>query len=429
MTKSGYLLFGLLLFTFYSCKERGTGSNINTSGYGKLASKEKADVSGSGEILDRYVVMVSFDGFRWDYSDLYTTPNFDDLATDGVKAHKMIPSFPTKTFPNHYTLATGLYPDHHGIINNSFYAKELDGVYRIGDRDMVKNPKAYEGEPIWITAEEQGIKAASFFWVGSEAPIQGIYPTYWEEYDESVPYPDRVDQVINWLNLPPKKRPGLVLLYFDEPDHVGHQYGPEHDVTGRTVQYLDSILGCLRSGIESLEHAERVNLIVLSDHGMGPTSKDKYVNLNQYIPKHWIESLAGNNPVYLVDPVEGYDDSITLVLNEVEGVSAWQKEDIPAHLHYGNHVRYPGIVVVADSLWSIGTRPAPTRYKGGTHGYDNTYTGMHTIFYAEGPDFKEGYNHPSFPNVDVYAIIAHILELDPAENDSDLDRVSNMFSE
>ena len=407
MKLSNYLFLGMLLLSSISCRNKDADT----------------------ETHDTYVVVVSFDGFRWDYADLYETPNFDDLATHGVKAERMIPSFPTKTFPNHYSLATGLYPDNHGIINNSFYAADLGGVYRIGDRDMVSDPDAYFGEPIWVTAEEQGIKSASFFWVGSEAPIKGSYPAYWKKYDGTVPYIDRVDQVIDWLELPLEKRPGLVMLYFDEPDGIGHNYGPVHDSTGEVVEYLDTVLGYLRNKIAALEYGGLVNLIVLSDHGMGPVSPERYLNLYDYIHEEWTESLIGGNPVYLIDPVEDYKDSITRALNGIMGVSAWQKEDIPEHLHYGDSPRFPGIVVVADSLWSIGTRTDPSVYTGGTHGYNNGFTDMHTIFYAEGPAFKNGYSAPAFPNVDVYGIITHILELDPADNDGDLSRVSGMFAE
>ena len=383
---------------------------------------------GERETLDSYVVMVSFDGFRWDYSSLYDTPNFDDLASSGVSATRLIPSFPTKTFPNHYTLATGLYPDRHGIINNSFFAPDLQGMYRISDRDMVSNPDAYFGEPIWVTAEQQGIRSACYYWVGSEAPVMDTYPTYWKEYDGSVPYEKRVDQVISWLKLPLHKRPGLVTLYFDEPDGIGHRYGPESEPTGNTVAYLDSILGYLRSGLARLPYADRVNLIVLSDHGMGPISSDRYVNLFAHLQEEWTERVVGGNPVYLIEPAGGYIDTITAVLNAVEGVKAWQKEDIPEHLHYGSSSRFPGIVVVADSLWSIGTRPDAPRYPGGTHGYDNAFSDMHTIFMAEGPAFKTGYRRPPFENVEVYGIIANILGLEPAETDGNLDNVRDIFA-
>ena len=384
--------------------------------------------NGETETLDTYVIMVSFDGFRWDYTDLYDTPNFDALAENGVKAERLIPSFPTKTFPNHYTLATGLFPDHNGIINNSFYAAELGGIYRIGDASMLTNPDAYFGEPIWVTAEQQGIRSASYFWVGSEAPIQDVYPTYWKKYDESVPYMERVDQVIRWLELPVHKRTGLILLYFDEPDGIGHRAGPENDSTGEVVKYVDSVLGHLRTEISKLEYSDRVNLIVVSDHGMGPISPEKYVNLFDHLREEWTDRVVGGNPVYFIDPSEGFADSITGRLDALEGVNAWQKEEIPAHLNYGESPRFPGIVVVADSLWSIGTRSDHSGYSGGTHGYDNAYTDMHTIFMAEGPAFRKGYTTSAFANVEVYGIIAHILGLDPAETDGDLDNVSDIFA-
>jgi predicted AlkP superfamily pyrophosphatase or phosphodiesterase len=401
-----YVLFLLVLFT--SCSGK----------------KNVEEESGT---LDTYVIVVSFDGFRWDYPDLYETPNFDLLEENGVKAEYLVSSFPTKTFPNHYTLATGLYPDHHGIINNSFYAPELDGIYRIGAPSMVTDPDAYFGEPLWVTAEKQGVKSASYFWVGSEADIMGISPSYWYAYKESIPYLPRVDQVISWLKMPLNQRPGLVFLYFDEPDGIAHRYGPEHQETSEVVSYVDSVLGYLRSEISTLEYGDLVNLIVLSDHGMAPTSPDRYVNLGEYMKEEWTVSVIGGNPLYLIQPAEECADSITTALNAVEGVSAWQKEEIPERLHYGTSPRFPGIVVVADSLWSIGTQADPSGYSGGAHGYDNAFTNMNAIFYAEGPAFKEGYSATPFSNVEVYGIIAEILGLDPAANDGKLENVRHIF--
>lgn len=397
------LLFIFILF--YSCRQKEEAANP----------------------IDSYVVLVSFDAFRWDYTDLYHTPNFDAMTASGVRAERLIPSFPSKTFPNHYTLATGLYPDHHGIINNSFYADELNGIYRIGDSVMVENAGAYSGEPIWVTAEKQDVKAACFFWVGSEAPIGGSYPTYWERYDGSIPYLDRVKQVIQWLEMPLNKRPGLITLYFEQPDGVGHKFGPEHPETGRVVTSMDSILGALRTGLSELDIADKVNLIVLSDHGMAPISPERYVNILDYLKEEWTGKVIGGNPVYLIDPAEGFEDSVSLTLDALEGVSAWQKETIPQHLHYGSSPRFPGVVVVADSLWSIGTSVDPEAYTGGAHGYDISFSDMHAIFLAEGPAFKEAYQSPSFSNVEVYGIIAHILGLSPAKTDGDLSRVSDLF--
>jgi len=398
-----------VLFLLASCKNNGT------------SHLPEADP------IESYVVVVSFDGFRWDYADIYDTPNFRELAIHGVRASRMIPSFPTKTFPNHYTLATGLYPDHHGILNNSFYASDLGGIYRIGDPVMVTDGAAYFGEPIWVTAEKQGVKSACYFWVGSEAEIMGVRPSYWTTYDGSIPYRDRVDQVIDWLSLPMSKRPALVTLYFDEPDYTAHRAGPESEATGKAIAQLDSILGYLRTEISNLEHKDRINLIVLSDHGMAPVSADKYVNLNDYIKEDWAINVVGGNPVYLVQPEEDCADSIIRVFRGMEGVNAWQKEDIPERLHFGSHPRFPGIVVLADSTWSLGTDPDPSGYAGGAHGYDNAFTDMHTIFYAEGPFFKENVEAASFSNVEVYGIIAHLLDLDPAKTDGDLSHVSGLF--
>jgi alkaline phosphatase D len=271
------------------------------------------------------------------------------------------------------------------------------------------------------------VKSAFYFWVGSEAPIGGFHPSYWKSYDEWIPYRDRVDQVIEWLEYPVGERPGLITLYFDEPDGTGHYYGPEHDSTRVVVEYLDGILGYLRTELNRLDHYDRINLIVLSDHGMGSISPDKYTNIEAPLKEGWTESIIGGNPVYLIDPEEGFADSVTTVLNRLPGVNAWQAGDIPVHLHYGESPRFPGIAVVADSSWSIGTHPDPFRYTGGAHGYDPAFTGMHTIFYAEGPAFKAGYESPPISNVDIYAILARVLGLEPAANDGDLQRVIEIF--
>lgn len=383
----------------------------------------------SVETYENYVILVSMDGCRWDYPDLYKTPNFETMADAGVKAERVISSFPTKTFPNHYSIATGLYPDHHGLINNTFYAPDLDLTYSIGNRDMVENGKFYGGEPIWNTAQQQGVLSASFFWVGSEASIQGMQPDNWKPYDGSVPFEARVDTVINWLKKPLAERPRLILLYFQQPDGVGHDFGPVHEETGRVMEELDKILGQLRRKLGKLPYGDRVNLIVTSDHGMGAISPERYVNINDYVKPEWVESVIGGNPVYLLDPTEGYADSVVLSLDRIEGVSAWRKEDMPSHLNYGTHQRIPDVVVVADSSWSIGEKANTESqgYWGGAHGYDNSNTDMHNIFYAEGPAFKENYVHPPFENVDIYPLIAHLLDLNPASTDGKLENVSDML--
>lgn len=384
-------------------------------------------LSGCGTNSDRktpYVVMVSLDAFRWDYDSIYGTPVLDDIASGGVMAERLIPSFPTKTFPNHYTIATGLYPDHHGLINNSFYAPDLDLVYRIGDREMVSNGAFYGGEPLWVTARKQGMKTASFYWVGSEAPIEGLQPDYWKPYDDEVPFTDRVDTVLKWLSLPPVERPHFITLYFEEPDAVSHVYGPVSPETGAMVKSLDSLLGVLRTGLSDLPEADMINLIVLSDHGMTEVDRSRYNYIFDTLPEAMVSRITGGNPVWGVEPTEGMTDSVLYYLNIQHGIKAWKKEELPAHLHYGTNLRIPAVVLVADPGWTAGLRPEPSGYGRGNHGYDWKCADMYAIFYAEGPAFRRGVAVDTLFNVDIYNLVTDILGLTPASNDGDEQRVS-----
>jgi len=374
-----------------------------------------------------YVLLVSLDAFRWDYSKIYNTPNLNKLAAEGVKADRMYSSFPTVTFPNHYTIATGLYPDHHGLINNSFSAPDLGLFYRMGDRSAVENPSFYGGEPIWVTAEKQGVRSASFFWVGSEAPVEGIHPTYWKKYDESVTFEARIDTVIKWLGYPAEKRPELVTLYFDEPDATSHVFGPVSPETGKIVEQLDSLMGVLRTKLSALPEAKKINLIILSDHGMAAVSPDRYINIKSLLPNRMIASISGGNPVYLINPSEGKKDSVLYLLNISAGLKAYSKSQLPARWHYGSNPRIPEIVVVADSSWSIGTRPDGSSLRGGAHGYDNYNSDMFSIFYAAGPSFKKNYMFRDLNNTDVYDLICRILKIVPAKNDGDPAHIKGML--
>jgi len=375
-----------------------------------------------------YVVMVSLDAFRWDYDSIYSTPVLDDIARKGVTATRLIPSFPTKTFPNHYTIATGLYPDHHGLVNNSFYAPDLDLVYRIGDRAMVSNGAFYGGEPVWVTARKQGMKSASFYWVGSEAPVQGIQPDYWKPYDDEVPFGDRVDTVLKWLSMPINKRPHLVTLYFEEPDAVSHGYGPVSPETAAMVRSLDSLIGVLRTGLGKLPNAADINLIVLSDHGMTEVDNSRYNYIFDTLPQRMVKRIYGGNPVWAIEPAEGKSDSLLILLNVQRGMKAWKRNELPVHLHYGTHLRIPEILLVADPGWTAGLRPEPRGDTRGDHGYDWRCRDMHSIFYAEGPAFKKGFSVDTLYNVDIYNIVTGVLGLVPAPNDGNPERIAPLFN-
>ena len=377
---------------------------------------------------DVYVIMLSMDGFRWDYAERVPTPNLDYIAENGVIAEYLLPGFPTKTFPNHYTMATGLYPDNHGIVNNNFYCEELDMTYRLGDRDAVENEAFYGGEPIWVTAEKQNMTAASYFWVGSEAPVKGIQPTYWKRYDHNFPYENRIDTVIYWLELPIEKRPRLITFYFNEPDSQGHRTGPDSPEVNEKVKYVDSLVGDLMEKISRLPIADQINLIVTSDHGMAKISTEKYVDLTDYVQRDWFEKIHGGNPMFTLRPKQGMKDSVYNLLKGVNHIYTWKTDEIPERLNYGKNPRTLDMIVLADSTWSIGWgEPSERFYSGGTHGWDNAKKDMHTIFYAMGPAFKENHKHPPFEVVDLYPLIAHILNLDPAETDGKLERTIDML--
>ena len=377
---------------------------------------------------ENYLIILSMDGFRWDYPNMTDTPNLDSIAKIGVKAEAIRSAFPSKTFPNHYTMATGLYPDNHGIVNNHFFDPETGTRYSMRDSATRLNPYYYGGEPIWVTAEKQDVRTASYFWVGSELPIKGIQPSIWKYYDHNFPFEQRIDSVIAWLQLPQPQRPRLIMWYMHEPDAVAHRHGPEGEATLDYVTYLDSLVGVFCRKINELEHANRINLIFTSDHGMGAISPDRAVTLTDHLPSDWAEVAIGGNPVYNIKAKEGYIDSIYLRLKQVENIHVWKHGEVPEELNYGSNPRTLDLIVAADSAWSINWTARPAYFNsGGTHGYDIRQLDMQAIFYAIGPAFRKGHTHPKFDNVDLYPLMAHILGIVPVEVDGTLERTRGMM--
>ncbi len=374
-----------------------------------------------------YLVVLSLDGFRWDYTDSVHTPNLDKIAQIGVKAKSMQASFPTKTFPNHYAIATGLYPNNNGLVNNTFIDTDRDLMYSIGNRKAVYDGEFYKGEPIWNTAEKQGVKAAALYWVGSEAPIQNMRPSIWKQYDEALPFEQRIDTVINWLQRPEKTRPHLIMWYMHEPDGVGHRFGPFANEVNTEVHYLDSLVGVFMHKLDQIPVGKKVNVIVLSDHGMGRIYKEKQVFLNKILKPEWVSTIVGSNPVYNIKATDEAIDSILFVLNKTKGVTGYKTSETPERLHYGTNPRTLDIVAVADSSYSLFSN-SKRAYKGnGTHGYDNKNTDMDAIFYAYGPDFKKGYSQNRFINVSLYPLFCKILDLKEAPNDGNIKDVEKML--
>ncbi|MFH0761546.1 MAG: ectonucleotide pyrophosphatase/phosphodiesterase [Bacteroidota bacterium] len=387
-----------------------------------------------GNSDDNYVVMLSMDGFRWDYPDRYHTPNLDKIASFGVKAVSLQPSYPSKTFPNHYSIATGLYPDHHGIVQNSFYDPDLDRVFRMGDRSAVRDSIFWEGEAIWETAEKQGITTASYFWVGSESN-EAYRPEYRKFYESGFPYSQQIDTVMHWLRLPLPERPRLIMFYFDEPDLTSHSYGPVSEETRVVVERLDSLIGIITRKLRQVERKEniRINLIIVSDHGMGAVPSGNNVFLQDILDLSRIRRINGGSPVITLEPEPGYADEAYRLLNSTAHVKVWKRSELPVHYHYGTHSRIPELVVEADSAYGLEIRRKEegegrkVSFSKGTHGYDPWNTDMHGIFYATGSAFKKNFIQPVFENVAIYNLLAHILKLTPAKTDGDFDTIKSVL--
>jgi len=379
--------------------------------------------------------MISFDGFRSDYLDWYDTPNMDRFISKGVRAEGLIPVFVSKTFPNHYSIATGLYAENHGLIGNHFYDPLLDDEYSLSDRSKVEDPKFYEGEPIWVTAEKNNIQTASYFWVGSEAPIKNTYPTRWKRYDHDFPFDSRIDSVVSWLSMPKPKRPQLCLLYFHEPDHTGHETGPKSNETAMMVTKMDSLFGILISKLDQLPIVKNLNILVVSDHGMTEISSERTIDLSNHIETSKMKQEGSGPYSLLYDMDKNEIGNIVDKLNTVPKISAYAKKDIPDRYHFKHHHRIKDVLVIADEGWYINNQAISSSSKigayipkGGTHGYDNQLKSMHALFIANGPAFKKGIKVPPFENVNIYPLICHILNIDPNKNiDGNLENIIHIL--
>lgn len=369
------------------------------------------------------VLLVSFDGFRWDYLDRGLTPTLSRLAREGVRAEALVPVFPTKTFPNHFTLVTGRYPARHGIVGNVLTAPDIGRRLSLGDRDAVRDPRFYLAEPIWVTAERRGLPTAPLFWPGSEAPINGVRPTHWLRYDGTMPDPARIAWVLDRLRLPPVRRPVFLTLYFSLVDDAGHEYGPDAPETDAAIARADSLMGRLVSGLEAL-HRRDVHLVVVSDHGMASTGADRIVPLEQYLAPDAM-TVDEMSTLLTAWPASGLEDSVLRALARAPRLTVYRRDELPARYHLEGP-RIPPVLAVADEGWTIVRRtaekPAP-RVARGNHGYDDAEASMRGIFVARGPEFRRGVRVPAFRNIHIQPLLAHLLRLQPAASDGDLDSV------
>jgi predicted AlkP superfamily pyrophosphatase or phosphodiesterase len=369
-------------------------------------------------------ILVSFDGWRWDYDVKTPAPNLRALTARGVRAEALAPGFPSKTIPNHYSMATGLYPGHHGMIANTIRDPGTGRVFRRTDRAELENPMWWGGEPIWNTAQRQGLIGATMFWPGSEAKVGGMQPRYWREFDDAVPMADRVDQVLRWLDLPAGERPSFISLYLNETDTMGHWYGPDsvqvRDAIGRT----DAQLGRLLDGLATRGLSERANVVVVSDHGMAATTQRQSIFVDDYVSLDDLE-IVDINPTLGVIPAPGRDDRVYRALVQAHPrLNMFKAGETPESWHLRGQTRVPPIIGVADEGWVVLRRADFAQYwtrspTGGQHGYEPSLPSMRGIFVAAGPAFKVGATVPAMDNVNVYRAVALALGIEPRDTDAD----------
>lgn len=370
------------------------------------------------------LLLVSIDALRPADVDAAQMPVLTAMGEAGVRAAWMTPSYPSKTFPNHYTLVTGLRPDHHGMINNTMYDPVL-GTFNLSSRKAVQDPRWWTGgEPVWITLQRHGGRAATMFWPGSEAAIQGQHPIDWRMYDENLSANQRVDQVLAWLDRPASTRPQFISLYFDQVDHAGHATGPDSPESHAARAEVDAALGRLRDGLRQRDLLDKINLIVVSDHGMANITDREF--LAEYLRPHGLGldaiSIITSGALASINPRQGQEGAVVAaLLGRHPHATCWRKQDLPAQWHYGSHPRIPAILCQADPGWLLLGRDNGQPFRaGGGHGYALEEPTMHATFIATGPSFGRSVQLPAFDNVDVYPLLMHLLGLTPLPNDGDI---------
>ncbi len=367
----------------------------------------------ASQISKHYVVLVSLDGFRYDYAKKYGARHLLAIAARGASAPDgMIPSYPSLTFPNHFTLVTGLYPEHHGIVGNQFYDPARKERYSYTDPKTSADGSWYGGTPLWSLAEKEGMRSACFFWPGSEAKIAGERPSYYLHYNDKFPDEERIDQVVAWLKLPPEQRPHFITLYYSTVDHAGHEFGPDSPQTAEAVKHVDGLMEALETDLKALHLP--IDLIIVSDHGMAKI-EGGWIDLNTYAPLDGFVT-AGS---YLYAPNEAAANAAYQRLKAADAAfMVYRRGNVPAELHFNSNPREGDPVIVARGPYAIRAKaPPPDREDRapavGNHGFDPyMMANMKAVFYAEGPDIRPDVKLKPFENVNVYPLIVKILGLE-----------------
>lgn len=385
-----------------------TAPAVSGGGSGGINAPEQRDAP--------YLVLVSIDGFRWDYQDLYKTPGLDRLAARGVRAERMIPVFPTLTFPNHYSIATGLYPANHGLIGNTFPHRERTDWYSISDRESVETGSWYGGEPVWVAAEKAGMVTAAYFFVGTEAAIQGVPVTHWKSYDESVPGPEKVEQVLEWLSMPEETRPHFVTLYFADVDTAAHDYDPESEETVAAIERVDGWFDDLLNGISALPHRDEVYLVLVSDHGQLATDPNReMLIMDEVFDIEGLSIVQHGSVAFIYVPHDQPDRPVEIrdVINvEWKHGRALLREEAPQAWHVTEASGFADVIVQADPGYLVFSSADRVKWRSaGDHGWAPEAEGMHGIFLASGPRLPKGERVGPVRAVDIYPLMLEILGL------------------
>ena len=367
------------------------------------------------------VILLSFDGVRYDYLDRDPLPAFERIAREGARAEALVPIFPSTTFPNHVALATGTHADRHGIVANKFLDAKL-GVFDYGN-----DARFLDAEPLWAAAERQGVPAAVFFWVGSETDWRGVGARYRKApFDGEIGEPKKVAQILAWLDLPEAERPGLVLSWWHGADHAGHEHGPDAKETRAALRAQDRVLGTLLAGLDQRKAWATTTLVIVSDHGMAAYTRtlDLSSVLGEAgVPARVIHSLA-TAQIYLKRPEQA--ERAVAVLRQLPGLSAWRRAELPAELRYDNP-RVGDVVALAEPPLALLPASANgSRFGGlarlfgrslGAHGYDPArFPEMHGIFIALGRGVPAGVRLPRVRAIDVAPTVARLLGISAPAN-------------
>lgn len=382
-----------------------------------------------------YVLLVSFDAFRYDYVEKFDLQHFKSFIKNGSGAEGLLPSFPSKTFPNHYTLVTGLYPGNHGLVDNTFYDPQRKETFTRKDKKIALDPYYYGGTPLWVLAQQQGIKTAPYFWVGSEVLFNNRYPDYNDPYSDAATNQSRVDRVLGWLGLPEKDRPHFITLYFSSIDNAGHNFGVSSPELKKALEDADAVLGNLVEGIKNTQLP--INIIVVSDHGMLELSyqNDTYIHLGEIInlANSNVKIISNGTHTHIYVNDKNKIDSVYAVLKKSENnFTVYRAAQFPQRWHYNNPrsgdifiAAAPGKEITLEKRENILKSPG---MKWGEHGYDpDVVTEMKGIFYASGPNIKTGMKIPAFRNVNVYPFIAKILGLEIPPVDGSIKTLQGLY--